>query len=63
MEAPKKSGKIEIHGILFKPSLPEKICNAINTQPRLFIRKGKDWWFGMIIYEHRSRELLGETIG
>jgi hypothetical protein len=34
MEAPKASGQIEIHGVLFNENLPEKIRHKINLKAK-----------------------------
>jgi hypothetical protein len=37
MEAPKTSGQIEIHGVLFKENLPEKIRHKIDLKDKPFL--------------------------
>ncbi len=54
MEAPKTSGEIEIHGVLFKGTLPAKLHEAIKTKSKLFVRKDKEWWICMIIYKNKD---------
>ncbi len=52
MEAPKTSGEIEIHRVVFKGTLPARFrraIDAINTQSRSFKLKGNRWCIGMII--------------
>ncbi len=57
MEAPKTSGEIEIHDVVFKGTLPARLrtaIDAINTQSRSFNLKDKNWLLGMIIYESKG---------
>ena len=50
MEAQNTSGRIEIHGVLFKENLPEKIRHKINLKDKPFLLKQSLWWFCNIIY-------------
>jgi hypothetical protein len=64
MEAPKRSREIEIHGVLFKGTLPEKLreaIDAINTESQSFNLKDKGWKIGMIIYEKKEERKYSEN--
>jgi hypothetical protein len=54
MVAPKTSVEIQIHGVLFKGTLPAKLHNAINAQSRSFNLKDKDWSISMFIYKNKG---------
>jgi hypothetical protein len=48
MGATQTSNEMNIHGVAFKVTLPQKILNQINTQKRSSMLIGKEWMMGMI---------------
>lgn len=54
MEAPNTSGQIKIHGVLFKETMPEKICHKINLKDKQFLLKLSWWLLSIIIYNTKN---------